>query len=257
MYKELGLQLYSVRNHMETEEGVKETFRRLAEIGYTEAQTAGAFPIPVEKFAEYAKEAGIKIVGTHYGFPADVDDIEEYVNVHRILGTTNAGVGGGAYGKTKAEVMAYVEQVNRLAENLSKYGMKFTYHHHSHEFAKVPGGDRVIDYMVDGFDKKNVSFVLDTYWLQNAGANVCGWIEMLAGRVDILHLKDRAVKFGTNEGFITEVGSGNIDFAAVLKSAEATGVKHLCVEQDTWPLGFDSIDCVKKSYDYFKVNLCK
>ncbi len=249
--------MYSVRNHMETEEGVKETFRRLAEIGYTEAQTAGAFPIPVEKFAQYAKEAGIAIVGTHYGFPADIDNIEEYVNIHKILGTTNAGVGGGAYGKTKQEVIDYVEKVNRLAENLSKYGMKFTYHHHSHEFAKVPGGDRVIDYMVDGFDKNNVSFVLDTYWLQNAGASVNGWIEKLAGRVDILHIKDRAVKFGTNEGYITEIGSGNIDFVSALKVAEDTGVKHICVEQDTWPLGFDSIDCVKKSYDYFKANLSK
>lgn len=252
MYKNLGLQLYSVRNHMEDEAGIKETFRRLAEVGYTEVQTAGTFPISVEKFAQYANDAGIKIIGTHYGFPQDLDNIEDYVNIHKTLGTTNAGVGGGAYGKTKEEVLAYVEKVNVLAEKLSEYGMKFTYHHHSHEFAKVPGGARVIDYMVDGFDKKNVSFVLDTYWLQNAGVGIYDWLEMLAGRVDILHLKDRAVKFGTNDGYITEVGNGNIDFAKVLKVAEATGVKHICVEQDTWPLGFDSIDCVGKSAKYLK-----
>lgn len=250
MYKNLGLQLYSVRNHMEDEEGVKYTFKRLAEIGYTEAQTAGAFPCPVEKFAEYAKDAGIKIVGTHYGFPADLNDITDYVNLHKTLGTTNAGVGGGAYGKTKEEILAYIDKVNTLAEKLKDYGMKFTYHHHSHEFGKV-GGARVIDYFVDGFDKNNVSFVLDTYWLQNAGADVTTWIEKLAGRVDILHIKDRAVKFGANEGFITEIGSGNLDFDKIIKTAEATGVKHICVEQDTWPLGFDSLDCVKKSFDYF------
>lgn len=256
MYKNLGLQLYSVRNHMDTEEGVKETFRRLSEIGYTEAQTAGGFVCPVEKFAEYAKDAGIKIIGTHYDMPENVDSIEEYVNMHKILGTTNAGVGGGAYGNTKEQIFAYIEKVNRLAENLSGYGMKFTYHHHSHEFAKI-GGARVIDYMVDGFDKKNVTFVLDTYWLQNAGVNINAWIEKLAGRVDILHIKDRAVKPGTNDGFITEIGSGNIDFDSALRVAEETGVKHICVEQDTWPLGFDSIDCVKKSYDYYMNRYCK
>lgn len=258
MYKNLGLQLFSVRNHMTDAEGVKETFRRLAEIGYSEAQTAGDFPAdcPAELFAKYANDVGIKIVGTHYGFPENIDEIDEYVALHRALGTTNAGVGGGAYGNTPKTVMEYVEKVNRLAENLSKYGMKFTYHHHSHEFAKI-GAARPIDYMVDGFDKKNVTFVLDTYWLQNAGVGVDEWIEKLAGRVDILHIKDRAVKPGTNEGFITEIGNGNINFASALKAAEEAGVKHICVEQDTWPLGFDSIDCVGKSYKYFKEVLCK
>lgn len=131
--------------------------------------------------------------------------------------------------------MAYIDKVNTLAEKLSQHGMKFSYHHHSHEFAKIPGGDRIIDYMVDGFDKKNVSFVLDTYWLNHAGVDVCQWIEKLAGRVDILHLKDCAITLGANDGHITMCGDGNINFASVIKTAEATGVKHLCVEQDTWP----------------------
>lgn len=256
MYKDLGLQLYSVRNFMTDENSVRETFKKLREIGYTEAQTAGAFPCDVKAYADAAKSAGIKIVGTHYAMPENPDDLDEYIEIHKILGTTNAGVGGGAYGNTKKTVLDYIDKVNRIAENLSKHGMKFTYHHHSHEFAKV-GDARVIDYMVDGFDKANVSFVLDTYWLQNAGVNINSWIEMLAGRVDILHIKDRAVKLGTNEGYITEVGSGNIDFVSALKVAEDTGVKHICVEQDTWPLGFSSLDCVKKSYDYYMEKLCK
>lgn len=249
MFKNIGLQLYSVRNHMETLEGVRDTFKRLAEIGYTEAQTAGGFVGGVEAYSQAAKDAGIKIVGTHYGFPTDLNDIDEYVAIHKALGTTNAGVGGGKYGSTKAEVMAYIEQVNTLADKLSKYGMKFTYHHHTHEFGKVDGKP-VFQYMIEGFDKKNVSFVLDTYWLSHAGCDVNAWIEKLAGRVDILHLKDKAVKIGSNDGYITEVGNGNLDFKSIIKVAEASGVKHLCVEQDTWPLGFDSIDCVKKSYDY-------
>ncbi len=251
MFEKLGIQLYSVRNYMTDEAGVKYTFDRLAEIGYREIQTAGAFPCPVEKFAEHAKAAGLTCVGTHYGFPADLNNIDEYVALHKTLGATTAGVGGGAYGKTKAEVLAYIEKVNTLAEKLSEHGMKFSYHHHSHEFAKVPGGDRVIDYFVDGFDKKNVSFVLDTYWLNQAGADVNAWIEKLAGRVDILHLKDCAITIGTNDRRITMCGDGNIDFGSVIKTAEASGVKHLCVEQDTWPLGFDSLNyCAKHSFDY-------
>ena len=251
MFEKLGIQLYTVRNYMTDEAGVKYTFDRLAEIGYKEIQTAGDFPCPVEKFAEHAKNAGLTCVGTHYGFPQDINNIEDYVALHKTLGTTTAGVGGGDYGKTKASVMAYIDKVNTLAVKLSQHGMKFSYHHHSHEFAKIPGGDRIIDYMVDGFDKKNVSFVLDTYWLNHAGVDVCQWIEKLAGRVDILHLKDCAITLGANDGHITMCGDGNINFASVIKTAEATGVKHLCVEQDTWPSGFDSLNyCAKQSFDY-------
>ena len=251
MFEKLGIQLYTVRNYMTDEAGVKYTFDRLAEIGYKEIQTAGDFPCPVEKFAEHAKNAGLTCVGTHYGFPQDINNIEDYVALHKTLGTTTAGVGGGDYGKTRASVMAYIDKVNTLAEKLSQHGMKFSYHHHSHEFAKIPGGDRIIDYMVDGFDKKNVSFVLDTYWLNHAGVDVCQWIEKLAGRVDILHLKDCAITLGANDGHITMCGDGNINFASVIKTAEATGVKHLCVEQDTWPSGFDSLNyCAKQSFDY-------
>ena len=124
-----------------------------------------------------------------YSFPGDLNNLDEYIAYHKALETTNAGVGGGASGKSKAELLAYIDSVNALGEKLA------------------------------------------------------GW-------VDILHLKDKEVAFGSNDGHITEVGSGNLDFASIIKTAEATGVKHLCVEQDTWPLGFDSIDCVKKSYDY-------
>ena len=42
--KEFGLQLYSVRDHMSTDEnGVKEAFLELAKMGYTHAQTAGPY----------------------------------------------------------------------------------------------------------------------------------------------------------------------------------------------------------------------
>ena len=190
-------------------------------------------------------------------FPDNVSDIEEYAAVHKTLGTTNAGVGSGVYGDSKETVLAYIEYINRFAEKIAKYGLKFTYHHHSHEFTKIDGV-RPIDYMVDGFDKDNISFVLDTYWLQNAGVGVNDWIEKLAGRVDILHIKDRAIKFGTNDGYITEIGSGNIDFASALKVAEQSGVKHICVEQDYCPEGCDSIDyCMRKSYEYFMNVLSK
>ena len=251
MFNKLGLQIFSVRNYMTDAEGIRKTFERLAKIGYREVQTAGAFPCAAEEYAAAAHDNGFEIVGTHYGFPEDVNDIADYVKYHQILGTTNAGIGGaGELAKDKAKVMPFIEKANTLGENLKPYGMKFTYHHHAFEFAKLEG-DRIMDMLVDGLNPETTSFVLDTHWLQKGGVSIKDWLEKLAGRCEILHLKDYAVAPGNNDGYITECGNGNINFEEVIKIAEATGVKHLCVEQDTWPLGFDSIDySMRKSFEH-------
>lgn len=251
MFNKLGLQIYSVRNYMTDAESIRRTFERLAAIGYSEVQTAGKPNCTTEEYAAAAHDNGFDIIGTHYAFPQDVDNIDDYIEMHRILKTTNAGIGGAHdFAKDKAQFIQFIEKANRLAENLSKHGMKFTYHHHAFEFAKL-GGERIMDILVDGLDPKNVSFVLDTHWLQRGGVSITEWMEKLAGRCDILHLKDYAVKPGENNGYITECGEGNINFKDIIKLAEQIGVKHLCVEQDVWPAGFDSVDyCLKKSFDY-------
>ena len=40
MIKTIGVQLYTVRDFMKTEEDVRETFKRLKNLGYDQAQTA-------------------------------------------------------------------------------------------------------------------------------------------------------------------------------------------------------------------------
>lgn len=257
MYTNLGIQEYSVRNHLTKPEEVKETFEKLAEMGYSQIQTANNFNAYSASFyAQCAKEAGLEVIGTHYSMPKDVNDIEEYVNLHRTLGTVNAGIGGNNI-KITADVEPFIESVNKLADNLAKYGMKFTYHHHSFEFSKIAGiKGRLMDIYAEKFNK-NVSFVLDTYWLNNAGLDVNEWIERLAGRCDILHIKDCGVKSGTSQRFITEIGNGNIEFKKILKTAEKCGVKYICVEQDEWPEDSDSLISVKQSADYFKNVLIK
>ena len=52
--------------------------------------------------------------------------------------------------------------------------------------------------------------------------------------------------------YITEIGNGNINFEAAIKTAIDSGVKYFCVEQDTCP--GDSFDSVKISADYIIKN---
>ena len=262
--KEFGLQLYSVRDHMTDEAGIKETFQKLAEMGYTHGQTAGTYDfIAPEKFAQYAHEAGMTICGTHYSWDRIRDDVEGTVAYHKALGTTNVGIGGMPFdARANLDALnAFIDEFNATAAKYAQYGMKLTYHNHSFEFKKLEDGRTLFDHLVEKFDKNNVSFVLDTYWLQHGGKDVREVIEMLAGRVDILHLKDmeacREVKIGdatVSVPYITEVGSGNLNFKSIIATAEACGVKCFVVEDDR-AVDVGSFDAVKKSADYIKANL--
>ena len=247
MFKKIGVQLWTVREFMNDKESIKRTFALLKELGYDEVQTAGC-KIPFEEFGELAKEAGLEIVGTHDNFKKMRTDTEASMADHRALNTTNMGVGGFNF-STAAEVEEFIKNANTVADKIYEHGFKFTYHNHSREFARLENGKTGMEMLIEGLDPEKTSFVLDTYWVQHGGGNPVEWIEKLAGRIDILHLKDMAV---TVEGkqFYAEIGRGNINFEAVIDAAEKAGVKYLCVEQDECP--GDPFESLKISSDYLR-----
>ena len=258
--KEIGLQIYTVRDHMETPDTYLEAMKKVSDIGYTHIQTAGktATIEEAEFYKKCANEAGLDICGTHFSWQIINEDFDTAVKIHEILGTTNMGIGsmpGGATRTNKDDLLKFIDTANNVAEKLSKYGMKFTYHNHHFEFAKIEG-KTIMDYLIEGFDSKNVSFVLDTYWVQYGGYDVRKMIERLAGRVDILHLKDMGVSADAKVD-ITEIGNGNIDFATIVDLAEKTGVKKFVVEQDRNFATGNAMESIETSYKYIKANIMK
>lgn len=251
MNKSLSIQVFSVRDKMTNEQDTRETFKALSSYGFTGIQTAGDCAWGYENYADAAKDAGLKIVGTHLGLDL-FEDINETVRIHNILGTKYAGVGGmpGLWSPDFSEstVRDFIERANKVIPEFEKNGLTFTYHHHEREFAKI-GNETIMDILVRELNSKT-SYVLDTYWLQAGGVNIIEWLKKLEGRVKILHLKDFAVPFGKGGYCITEMGSGNINFSEVIKAAEAYGVEELCYEQDNGHKT-DSLESAKQSAEYF------
>ena len=89
----IGLQLFSVRDHFNTEEEARATFKKLNELGYSEAQTAGCYGFDYAKFREMANDNGIEIIGTHDDLEMMRKNIDAVIENHKKLGTTNVGVG--------------------------------------------------------------------------------------------------------------------------------------------------------------------
>ncbi len=248
--KKLGVQLHTVRDFMQTEKDIRETFKKLKALGYDQGQTAGC-AIPYEVFGEIAKEEGLEIIGTHDNFQMMCDDFETALKNHQALGTVYMGI--GYFNKnTATEYEELVKEANVIGEKLAPYGGRFTYHNHSNEFAALDDGRKGWNILVDGLNPKTTSFVLDTYWIANAGADVVYWINKLSGRIDILHLKDKAVTHKKQDTYICEVGAGNLNWDGIIEAAHKAGVKYFVVEQDICP--GDPFDSLKISADFIRKN---
>lgn len=247
----IGVQLYTIRDFMKTEEQIKVSFEKLKKLGYDEVQTAGC-QIPYATFGALAREAGLTVVGTHDNFDRMCSDPQAAMDDHDALGTKRMGIGGYS-NTTRQGYEDFIARANDLARKIRARGFRFTYHNHSHEFLKMDG-KLIMDVLAEGLDPENTGFVLDTYWVQHGGGDVRYWIEKLAGRVDILHLKDmaRSAQGAAQPQYYTEIGNGNLYWEGIIETALRTGIKSFVVEQDTCPA--DPFESLRISSDYLHAN---
>jgi sugar phosphate isomerase/epimerase len=117
---------------------------------------------------------------------------------------------------------AFAARLDGLAARYREQGIALAFHHHDFEFKKLGGygGRSKFELLVEE-SSPAVKFVLDTYWAKRAGEDPCRLITWLGGRLAGLHLRDHAaVRKGTRSIHSdTELGRGDIDFAAVIKAA--------------------------------------
>ena len=102
---------------------------------------------------------------------------------------------------------------------------------------------------------KLVGLELDVFWVSVGGNDPVEMLKQNADRVPLVHLKDKAKGAPVlyEEAKVTpqtfkEVGSGSLDFAAILKAAAAAGAKHYFVEQDQ--TSGDPLDSLRQSYQH-------
>ena len=259
MFEKLGVQAYTFRDAYAADDANEKTldavFRALKQMGYDELQTAGFGNIGMEAYARLAQENGLAIVGTHYDYQEMCTDIDEVMRKHKeILHTSIMGIGNmpKPARQDREELFRFIDRFNKIGDAVHPYGFKLSYHNHDFEFVRLDDGKTVMDHLCERLNPETTSFCLDTHWVQRGGGNPTTWVEKLAGRIDILHLKDMAVIRQGEEivPLITEIGSGNIDFDSVITAAVKGGVKYYCVEQDECP--GDPLDSLRKSIEYIK-----
>jgi sugar phosphate isomerase/epimerase len=260
----IGVQLYTVRDVLKT--APEETIAAIAALGYKQVEITlnsdFASLLPV------LKKNKLDVVSCHFDTPLITGDWR--ARQQAPTSNWNAAVEQAHAAGIRYMVLPYLrpaerggpdsykrlaDQLNNAAALCQKAGMTLAYHNHAFEFQPVEG-QRPFDILMERLDPKLVRLELDVFWVSTAGQDPVVLLKLYPGWVALVHLKDKAagapVQFSEDVGHsaFKEVGSGSLDFAAILQAAKAAGVEHYFVEQDYCP--GNPIDSLRKSYQFLR-----
>lgn len=257
MASKLAVQMYTIRDFTQTADGLKESLEKIRAIGYEAVQFSSVAAVEsvspqvsTEQLRRLLSDNGLKCIATHRGWDALVNRIDDEIAFHRALDCDYVAIGGlpGGYGEHGADgYRKFVQDAAPVIAKLKSAGIRFGYHNHDFEFRRSgEGRGTLYDILVEegGAD---LMLEVDVYWVQHAGANPARLLRENAGRVSVIHLKDKEVV--AKEGpVMAAIGEGNLDWDGILSACAESGVDWYCVEQDVCRR--DPFDCLRSSYEY-------
>jgi len=252
--KTLGFQLYTVRSVMPAK--AEETLAAIKAAGYQEIEATYAL---LNDVWPAIQSTGLKPVSIHLdskmvtqGTPEDLaavfDNLKKKGFQYAVFPYLPEPERGGI-----DVIKTIAGKLNVAAEKARAAGLSFCYHNHAFEFA-TEKDTTLFQVLLDNTDKKLVGIELDLFWVSVAGLDPAEMLHKLAGRVPLVHLKDKATgtpvmyKESVPRTAFKEVGNGVLDWPKVLRAAAASKVAHYFVEQDQTP--GDPVESLRQSYDF-------
>jgi len=245
----LAAQMYTVRAFTQTPEGIRESLKKVADIGYKAVQMSAWGPIEPELLAEYANENSLEICVTHIGFDRIVGDTERLIEEHKIWDCDYIGLGSmpDCYRDSEEGFIAFAKAMEEPAKKIRDAGLHLVYHNHNFEMAKF-GGKTGMEILMENTDPEAFQFEMDTYWIAAGGGDPADWIRRLRGRMDIVHFKDMVYDPEKKSSVFAEIGQGNHNWPEIIRACGEIGAKYHIVEQDTCK--GDPFDSLRISFEY-------
>lgn len=240
----IGIQLYTLRSLLERD--FDGTLARVAGIGYREVEFAGYYNRTPSQIVEVLRRTGLRAPSAHIGLTADDEGWKRAMADAKVIGHEWAVIPwlDPSQRKNADDWKRLLDRINRLAPITRDAGLRLAYHNHDFEFGASPSGGTFLDSLITNTDPALVDFEMDVYWVTKAGSDPLALMAKYPRRFPLLHLKDSTPAPARN---ITEVGSGTVDFPAILRRGHEQGLKHAFVEQDN---AADPLASARTSYDY-------
>lgn len=270
--KSTGIQLYTVGKELMND--MPGTLQRIAAIGYRTVESAGLGGKSAAEFRKALDDAGLKCPSSHI-FLAPGQTAPQYFDAVKTLGSayvvSSVMIKPGTPIKSADDYQKYVaamtkDDYKRMAADLNALGvqaksasLQLAYHNHNLEFRKLSDGTTIYDTLMAETDPSLVKIEIDCGWADLAGHPPISLFKKYAGRVRMLHIKDFVAVpkpvitlDARTEPQWTELGSGHMDYRAILAAAPAAGVEQIFVEQEPPFVKFTPLEAAKVDYEYLQ-----
>ena len=253
----IALQIYTLRS---LPQPPAEVLAAVAAAGYAGVEMAGTFApgMPAAELRRLFDEAGLQVVSAHISIDALEADLPGVVRDQKTLGNKMIIVPWVApelRGQTAASWQALGARLARIARRCASAGMGFMYHNHDFEMVIIDGRP-AIDWLMQGAAEAGtpIGFEMDVAWAQHGGQDVPTLLQRYTGRVARLHAKDLALDPDANpaEKGLADVGSGKLDWDAILPAAREAGVEWYVIEHD---FPSDPLASIRNSYAFLSAKL--
>jgi sugar phosphate isomerase/epimerase len=247
----VGIQLYMVNADLAKDPAG--TLKKIAQIGYSEVETAGWGALSAAQFRDMLRDAGLRAPSAHLGFGRGdtgklLDDANtigaEYV-VSSLLPPNEIQDFFKNIDSTSADDFRRIAaKANEIGQKAKAAGLKYAYHNHNFEFRDLGDGKTGYDILLQETDPSLVKFEADCGWMKVAGKDPIDYLKRHGDRIAMLHIKDfknitkpvatfkSIMARSPDMPISTELGRGSIDLKPIVEAGLRAGVAHMFVEQE-------------------------
>ncbi|MEY2409013.1 MAG: hypothetical protein QOF48_1683 [Verrucomicrobiota bacterium] len=242
----IGLQLYSLR--AEFARDVEGTLDQVKGYGIRDVEVASTYALGPEKFKAMLDARGLRPISGHFPFDRYASDPDGVAREAKALGLRYAGCAWIPHEKEfdEKECRTAIAVFNKAGEAMARQGIRFFYHVHGFEF-QPHGQGTLLDLLMKETHSKTVHFQMDVLWIVFPGQDPVRLLEKYSGRWELMHLKDLkkgvatgSLSGGTDVSNNVPLGTGQVDWPAVLAAAKRHGVKYYFIEDES-PIAAEQI----------------
>ncbi|GAB3774947.1 sugar phosphate isomerase/epimerase [Spirosoma horti] len=233
-----GIVSYTLRDSFGKD--VPGTLDKIKAWGITDIEFSSLFGKTAPELRALLDQRGLKC--SSYGVSYDAIDKkpDSILQNAQALGVQYIRIGSIPH-KTAAtlEMMQKAAEVfNRFGKKAHEKGIMFCYHNHGFEFQPYENGT-LFDYLVKETNPEYVGYEMDVTWTYLPGQDPAALLTKYPKRFRLIHLKDvdKSVARSDKGSMANEqsvvLGTGQIDWPAVLKAARKSSIAHFYIEDES------------------------
>jgi sugar phosphate isomerase/epimerase len=234
----LGLEIYSLRRELAKD--VPGTLALVRKFGFEEVEVPNFYGLTAGAFREQLDRLHLRCTAMVAQHERLSQDLKGVVDDARALGTAYVIYPWIPHQNEFSEddCRRATRDMNGWGRSLKQAGLEFCYHPHGYEFRPSREGT-LFDLLAAQTDPATVNFQADVFWIAWPGQDPVKLLRRYPTRFLLMHLKDirRGTKLGDLSGHAPEetsvpLGTGMLDFPAILDEAKRIGVKRYYIEDE-------------------------